>query len=650
MCGFTGFIDVSASRDAGGRAVLDEMVSSIAHRGPDDEGTWVDEEAGAYLGFRRLSIQDLSPLGHQPMVSASERWIVTFNGEIYNFGELRDELIQGGAHFRGGSDTEVLLAAVERWGVRDATRRLRGMFAFALWDRKERELWLVRDRMGIKPLYVAHATDGVVFGSELRALLRHPRVDRRGDPAAAWHFLRTLYVPAPLSIVRGVEKLLPGHLAYFARDSDGSLRRTDERWWDLDGVADVERRTGLDPEEAVDELHELLRESVRLRLVADVPVGALLSGGVDSSLVVALMAEQSKAPVRTFTVRFDDPRFDEGPIAREVASLLGANHTEVELPTASVRDLVPALPDFADEPMANPSILPTLLVSRVAREDVTVALSGDGGDELFGGYNRYLQAPALVRAVDRVPRGLSGAVAAGLRGSTRLPGIDGLTRLGAAVGLGGQHRFSERLARIAGAVEGDGPAGIYEALMAVGLTKPPLRSGLEPAPAIHGAFDPARESLLAYMMRVDQGRYLPDDLLAKVDRASMWTSLEVRVPILDHHVVEWSWALPDDLKIREGTPKWCLRRLAGRYVPSEILERPKMGFTVPVEDWLRGSLSSWLGDAVTPERTTRRGLLDPRGVQRIHSDFEAGRPGHALALWALAVLEYWCDARGVTFD
>ncbi|MBT8402784.1 MAG: asparagine synthase (glutamine-hydrolyzing) [Gemmatimonadetes bacterium] len=649
MCGFAGFIESSTLTGADPRSVLDAMVASIEHRGPDDHGTWVDEDAGVHLGFRRLSIQDLSPMGHQPMVSASQRWIVTFNGEIYNFGELREELRKSGTTFRGGSDTEVLLAAVERWGVRETLPRLRGMFAFALWDRKERELWLARDRMGIKPLYIAAHPTGVVFGSELRALLLHPRVERRGDPRAARQFLRTLYVPAPMAIIEGVEKLRPGHVARFALTGGGGMDRSEEAWWDLDRVAHVDKRTDLSGAEAVDELHALLRDSVRLRLVADVPVGALLSGGVDSSLVVALMAEQSPTPVRTFTVRFDDPRFDEGPIAREVASILGAEHTEVELPTDVVRDLVPSLPDFSDEPMGNPSILPTLLVSQVARRDVTVALSGDGGDELFGGYNRYLRAPSLVRAVGRIPSGLAGTVAAALRGTSRLPGLDGLGKLGAAAGLGGQHRLTDRLARLAGAVDEEGAAGVYEGLMAVGLTDPPLREGLETEGLASPRHDADRESLLAFMMREDQARYLPDDLLAKVDRASMWTALEVRVPILDHRVVEWSWGLPDDLKIHEGKPKWCLRSVAERYVPAEVLDRPKMGFTVPVEGWLRGDLSAWLGEAVDERRTSERGLLEPAAVAAVHRDFRKGRPGHALGLWALAVLEHWCEAHGVHF-
>ncbi len=649
MCGFAGFIDRSSSGVGRPDEVLAAQLATLVHRGPDDEGMWSEPDRGVFLGFRRLSIQDLSPLGHQPMLSASERFVITFNGEIYNFQTLREELRELGFSFRGGSDTEVLLAAIEQWGPEGAVPRLRGMFAIALWDRQEKALWLARDRMGIKPLYLADSPRGIVFGSELRALLDHPFVERTGNPAAAWHFLRTLYVPGPLAMLAGVEKVRPGTLVRFDTSDGHTLRRTEARYWDLAEIADREHSFGRTPDEVVGELHHLLGEAVKLRMVADVPVGALLSGGVDSSLVVALMAEHSSRPVRTFTIRFDDPRFDEGPVAAAVAEQLGAEHTEVAMPTDAVKELVPDLPSYSDEPMANPSILPTLLVCRAARRDVTVALSGDGGDELFGGYNRYTQTPNVLRATRWVPHALRPGLARALRGAADVPGIDTVGRLVAPDGLGSQHAFGERLARVAGAVGAGDAAATYAELMAVGLRQPALVEAQATPVFRGGAFASHPGSLLGRMMLSDQLEYLPDDLLAKVDRASMRTSLEVRVPILDHEVVEWSWGLPDDLKIRDGVPKWPLRALAERFLPAEILDRPKMGFTVPIRSWLETGLAPWLAEAVAPERVRARGILDPRQVTRLHKEFLAGRPGRSLGLWAVAVLEYWCEANRVGF-
>ncbi|HSG47070.1 MAG TPA: asparagine synthase (glutamine-hydrolyzing), partial [Longimicrobiales bacterium] len=403
MCGFAGFLLPQRAPSWDPQDVLADMTESLAHRGPDDHGLWSDPGTGVFLGFRRLAILDLSDAGHQPMVSRSGRYVVTFNGEIYNFQELRAELEKDGARFRGHSDTEVLLAAVEAWGVEVAVRRSRGMFAFALWDGRERELFLARDRMGIKPLYLLTAGGGLAWASECRAFHRCPLFSGRGDREAAWHFLRRLYVPGPLSILEGVEKLVPGELVRIRVRNGGPEVVDRMRFWDLGEVAVSGSAALRSEEEVVDGLHDLIRESVRLRLVADVPVGAFLSGGIDSSVVVAVMQELASEPVRTFTISFDDPDFDEGPVAAAVAAHLGTRHTSIAFPTADVLDLIPTLPGLSDEPMANPSLLPTLLVSRVARRDVVVALSGDGGDELFGGYNRYLFGANLIRRSRAVP-------------------------------------------------------------------------------------------------------------------------------------------------------------------------------------------------------------------------------------------------------
>ena len=651
MCGFAGFVD-AAPRTESPEAVVRAMAGTLERRGPDDEGFWHDAASGVHLGFRRLAILDLSEAGHQPMTSSSGRYVIAFNGEVYNFRELRVELAGHGFTFRGHSDTEVLLAAFERWGPRQAITRFRGMFAFALWDTVEHELWLARDRMGIKPLFVARRGGMLVFGSELRALLVHPAIERRGSTEAAWHYLRTLYVPAPLSIVEGVEKVQPGTLVRFSVGATGIEATEEVVYWSLEDVAAgaQDTRAPVDETAQLDELHELLRESVRLRLVADVPVGALLSGGVDSSLVVALMAEQTDRPVRTFTIRFDDPRFDEGPVAEEVARRLGADHTSVEMPTSRVRDLIPSLAQIADEPMANPSLLPTLLVCEVARRDVVVALTGDGGDELFGGYNRYLQAPRMIERAQRVPRPLRPFLERGMKLAAGLPGIERLGRMIQPSALGGQHSFASRLQRAAGIAGAAGEREAYHALLAVGGHRPPMRGGYESRQSVDGTtFDRHAGPLVARMMLLDQKTYLPDDLLAKVDRASMWTSLEARVPLLDHRVVELSWRMPDALKIRNGTSKYALRALTRRYLPDEVMQRPKMGFTVPIDRWLRQDLAEWLGDTLERGRLERRALYDTARVGRLHDAFRRGRADLALPLWTLAVLEDWAASRGVTF-
>ncbi|MEQ9399194.1 MAG: asparagine synthase (glutamine-hydrolyzing) [Longimicrobiales bacterium] len=650
MCGLVGFVDSSPQGGYAPGDTVRSMAHTLVHRGPDDEGYWADDSTGLQLGFRRLAILDLSQAGHQPMTSSSGRWVICYNGEVYNFRDLRRTLDPGPDGWRGDSDTEVILAAVEAWGPHEALQRMRGMFAVALYDTRERELWLARDRMGIKPLYLAQGAGWLVFGSELRALAVHPRVGRRGSRAAAWSYLRTLYVPTPRAILEGVEKVQPGAVLRFRLGVSDAPRRSDGRFWSLPDVAASEARRPHDsPEQALEEGLELLRESVRLRLVADVPVGALLSGGVDSSLVVALMAEQADAPVRTFTVRFGDARFDEGPVAAAVADVLGTRHTEVALPGTAVGELVPELADFADEPTANPSILPTLLVCRVAREDVVVALSGDGGDELFGGYNRYRSFPRLWGAAGVLPTSVRRLAGGAMRAMARGPGAEALGGLLQRGSFGDQHSFTARLHRAASIVGGASAAEAYVESMAVGLIDPPLDPPAEGAGGIPPVLENHPGSLLARVMLADQMEYLPDDLLAKVDRASMWTSLEARVPILDHRVVEYSWRLPDAWKIRDGVAKWPLRALAARYIPASVLDRPKMGFTVPLEQWLRHDLREWVGDLLDADHIRRRGLYDVEAVVALRDRFLGGAPGLAAPIWTLAVLEDWCERRGVTF-
>lgn len=649
MCGITGFVYPPAGHSWDPRDVLRGMVDSIAHRGPDDEGIEVDEAVGLFMGFRRLAILDLSAAGHQPMASASGRFVITFNGEIYNFQSLREELRGAGFGFKGGSDTEVMLAAFERWGCEEAVRRFRGMFAFALWDRREKRLWLARDRMGIKPLYLLRRDGGLAYASEARAFHRCPLYGGGGNTNAALGFLQRLHVSGPESILEGVERVAPGELLSFQLGVAGASEVGRTKYWDLGRVAEASGVEVIaDEAEAVEGLLDLLRESIRLRLIADVPVGALLSGGVDSSLVVGIMMEVSSAPVRTFTISFNQAQFDEGPVARAVADHLGTQHTSVTFTTDDVRALIPHLAELSDEPMANPSLLPTLLISRVARRDVVVALSGDGGDELFGGYNRYLHGARLIRRLGRVPRLLRRGIAAAARGLASQP------RLASAVGvlqpssMADQQSPAERLVKLAGVLGAGGPAEAYERLLCVGMSEPPVSRRAERA-------EPPRTRLLGrgslenQMMLDDQLHYLPDDLLAKVDRASMWESLEARVPILDQEIVKFAWRLPATLKIRRGVTKWPLRQLALRYVPASVLERPKMGFTVPIVGWLRGGLREWARDVLGPASVRDTGLLDARAVEHLWAEFDRGRAELAQPLWTAAVLHSWAAAWRVRF-
>lgn len=643
MCGFAGVLDAATPREDALRGCARRMAATLAHRGPDDAGDWADAAAGVALGFRRLSIVDLSPEGHQPMASAGGRFVIAFNGEVYNHVELRRELERAGARFRGRSDTEVMLAAFERWGVRASLPRFVGMFAFAVWDAAERTLHLARDRMGIKPLFIHHRSGRVLFGSELKALRACDEFDAAVDPDALAAYLRHLYVPAPGCILRGVLKLPPGTLLSI-RDARAPLPAP-EPWWSAREAALAGARDpfGGDEGEAVDETERVIGDAVALRMRADVPLGAFLSGGIDSSLVVALMQARSVRPVRTFTIGFGEADWDESAHALAVARHLGTDHTALRLSAADALDLVPALPDLFDEPLADPSGLPTLLVSRLARAHVTVALSGDGGDELFAGYHRYLQGESAIRRALRVPRWFRVAGAAGVR-RVSPAGWDGaFARLGPLVPPSLRHRLpGEKLHKLAALAEERGAPGMYRSLVS---------QWSHPASLVPGAAEgggPADEvmaraplPLLERMMLADQLGYLPDDLLAKVDRASMAVGLEARVPLLDHRVVEWSWRLPRALKTRGGAGKWVLRRILHRHVPPALVERPKMGFSVPIGDWLRGPLRPWAEDLLSADALRRAGLIDPVPVREAWADVLAGRGRGDLAIWAVLVFQAW---------
>lgn len=601
------------------------MADALIHRGPDAGGRWQDADAGILLLHRRLSIIDLSPLGNQPMVSESGRYVIVFNGEVYNFAELRAELEQLGAHFRGRSDTEVLLSAIERWGVRDALVRTNAMLAFALWDRHEQTLTLARDRFGEKPLYFAIAEGALLFGSELKALRPHPDFPRRVDQRALAAFLRFGYVPAPRSIYEGVSKVEPGTLVRI----DRARRVTTERYWSVgEDVARGKReRFRGSSLEAVDELERLMRAAVKTRMVSDVPLGAFLSGGIDSSTVVALMQAQAGTRVKTFTIGFRESGYDEAWAARKVAAHLGTDHTELYVTPAEARDVIPKLPSLYDEPFADSSQIPTYLVSELARRSVTVALSGDGGDELFGGYGRYKLARRLSRMIQLVPRPSRRLLASALR---RVP----------VVGRGALHRTLERTRRWSDLLATDGSRAVYRSLVSVwrerdAVLKEDVHAD-EPLPFAHDSL----RSFEEWMMYADTLSYLPDDILVKVDRASMSVSLEGRIPLLDPGISRFAWSLPFDLRVGP-TGKTPLKQLLARYVPRELFERPKMGFGVPIREWLRGPLRDW-AESLLDERTLAAdGFLDHKVVRKRWDEHVRGVHDWQYALWFVLVFQQW---------
>jgi asparagine synthase (glutamine-hydrolysing) len=643
MCGFAGTLTTAGLDRCELTDQVCRMIAPLAHRGPDDSGIWADERAGAAFGFRRLAILDLSPNGHQPMWSPSRRFVMVFNGEVYNYKHLRRELEQHGYRFRGHSDSEVILAGFEQWGIREAVGRFVGMFAIAVWDARQRELSLVRDRLGKKPLYVYSEPGLITFGSELKALLAGPSFDRSIDHAALASYFRYLYVPAPMSIFTHAIKLPPAHILTVS-DPRSPLPASNPYW----SLPDVAARGLANPfsgseADAVDELDALLVDAVGCRMYSDVPLGALLSGGVDSSLVVSLMQAASDRPVKTYTIGFAEEEFDEAEHAARVAQHLGTDHTQLRLTGEDAHSLIPRLPQVFDEPLADPSQLPTLLVSQLARRHVTVALSGDGGDELFGGYDRYVYGGRVLPRVIRIPRAVRRPMAAGMR-SVRPETWDRLSRWTAALVPGlPRQRFGQRVHKLSNLMSADSVSDMYRSLLSAwqqpdGLVLNGHHTEDRNARILDGS-EPAH--LLDRMMLADQTLYLPDDLLAKLDRASMAVSLEVRAPLLDHRVAEFSWRLPRSLKLRGRQGKWILRQALYRRVPRAMVERPKMGFSVPIDRWLRGPLRDWAQGLLSPGELGRNGLLDPEPVTRAWRDLQDGRRPAGAALWAVIMFQAW---------
>ncbi len=654
MCGIAGLLTPKTGEADGISDTLQKMTRSLAHRGPDAEGFWT--EGGVGLGHRRLSILDLSDAGAQPMRSESGRHVIVFNGEIYNHLDMRRDIAADGAalDWRGHSDTETLLAGIAHWGLDETLQRAKGMFALALWDRSNKRLSLARDRMGEKPLYWGWAGEALVFGSELKALRQHPDCTTDICRDALAQYLTYAYVPAPRSIHPGIYKLEPGCILEIAGpppsappsaplrpgETHGSV--SIRRYWSLnETLASGHEALIADEAEALDAVETTISDAVGRQLISDVPLGAFLSGGIDSSLIVALMQRQASRPVKTFTVGFENTAFDEAPHAAAVAKHLGTNHTEITVTEREAQDVIPRLPDLYDEPFADSSQLPTHLVCRAAREHVTVALSGDAGDELFGGYNRYFLGPKIWSRFGGIPkplrRGLGHMISATPVSVWDWFGNKAGGRL--AVSLAGDK--AQKMARALRDVEN--VDDLYRSLISSwpgnalvrGAPNAPL-SILDDALPDFLALDPA-----ARMMAQDLRSYLPDDILCKVDRAAMGVSLETRVPFLDPAVISVSARLPTSMKVRDGQGKWALRQVLYQHVPRHLIERPKTGFSIPLGDWLRGPLRSWAEELLSPEALALDDLIDPAPVLAVWKEHLSGRCDWTQKLWIILMFQAW---------
>ena len=621
------------------------MTGSLAHRGPDSDGHWVDAHTGIALGHRRLAIVDLSATGHQPMESSCGRMVIDYNGEIYNASELREKLGERANNLRGTSDTEVFLEACAQWGVERATAEAIGMFAFALWDRQTQCLYLVRDRLGIKPLYYARIDGELLFASELKAILAGLEHRPEIDPDALAGFMRHGYVPAPGCIFKGMNKLEPGMILKIS----GCENTQQIAYWQLDEVIAQNRASPHDASDAqwIDALESLLGDAVRRRMVADVSLGAFLSGGIDSSTIVALMQTNSDRPVRTFSIGFDETEYDEAKHARKVAKYLGTDHTELYVRPASAFEVIPKLADIYDEPFADSSQIPTLLVSELTRQHVTVSLSGDGGDELFAGYNRYSMGRQLIGRLGVVPQWLRNLTASGIRSMdiTTWDRLSGLLPKGVR-----PTRVGDKAHKLAAMMQAS-PDEIYRRLISLWEA---------PDEVVCGASEPTHSVLwtterpaslrgdVEWMQYMDTLTYLPDDILTKVDRASMAVSLEARVPFLDHRVVELAWKLPLHLKSRQGISKWILREVLHRHIPRELFERPKMGFGVPIDTWLRGPLREWAQTLLAPDALAATGLLKPALITERWQQHLSGTRNWHYSLWNVLMFQAWYQRWMVT--
>lgn len=643
MCGITGFLTADSQDKPAKLATLRRMTDSLAHRGPDAGGVFQSANGNANLGHRRLAIIDLSPTGAQPMQTTDNRYAISYNGEIYNFRELGKELVAEGTHFRGSSDTEVLLAGLARWGVANTLLKLNGMFALALWDNAEERLYLARDRFGEKPLYYSFERGVLLFGSELKALAQHPAFRRDIDDDALEDFLRFNCVPAPQCIFRGTQQLRPGE---FLVARPGRMPEAPQPYWSPRSLVEPHRSLPgkADDPALVDALEQHLRVAVQRRMVADVPLGAFLSGGIDSSVIVALMQACASGPVKTFTMGFGEAAYDESKDAARVARHLGTDHHEMIVSTGDCLDVIARLPEIYDEPFADASQIPTALVAAFTRKHVTVALSGDAGDELFGGYNRYFWGARLWPQLQRFPAPAR-RLGAGLIRSVTPAGWNGFFRAIDAV-TPARYRVrgpGEKLHKLAGVLDASDANDFFLRLLSQWQDPARiLRTAGSPGriPAMSGEA-PAGLDFVQQMMFRDLTGYLPADILCKVDRATMAVALESRVPFLDNDLVDFAWTMPLDAKLREGQGKWLLRQVLKRHVPEALFDRPKTGFGVPIGPWLRGPLRGWAEDLLAPASLGASGRFDVNAVRRVWAEHLSGRTNRQYQLWCVLMFESW---------
>ncbi|OGW31663.1 MAG: asparagine synthase (glutamine-hydrolyzing) [Nitrospirae bacterium RIFOXYB2_FULL_43_5] len=652
MCGIAGFVSFKKG-DVQWNHCLLRMTAALTHRGPDDEGEWFDADNGVALGHRRLSIIDLSNQGHQPMHSACGRYVVVFNGEIYNFHDIRKELEDSGATpvWRGHSDTEIVLSAIACWGLETAVKRFVGMFAFALWDRRERTLYLVRDRLGEKPIYYGWMGNTFLFASELKALRAHPEWRGEIDRNVLSLFLRYSYVPAPYSIYKSIYKLLPGTIAKLeVGRGDPTIGQVPapEPYWHARQTVENRVATSFDNNdaEAIESMDSLLRDAVAHQMISDVPLGAFLSGGVDSSTIVALMQAQSSRPVKTFTIGFKEEGYNEAEYAKNIARHLGTDHTELYVTSADALNVIPSLPYIYDEPFADSSQIPTFLISQLARRYVKVSLSGDGGDELFGGYNRYLGLKNIRHATEWMPDGVRDFIARLIKGVSPQSWDMLFNKISPILPNKIKQRTpGDKLHKLAKILHYKNPMDIYFSL--ISQWEDPtyiVNDSLEPELLLTDKSQwPLFKDSIQLMMYLDMITYLPDDIMVKVDRASMGVGLESRAPFLDHRVVEFSCQIPMDMKIRNGQGKWLLRQVLYKYVPIKLIERPKSGFAVPIDTWLRGPLKEWAEDLLNEKRLIDEGFLNPEPIYKKWTEHLSGRCNWQHKLWNILMFQAWLE-------
>ncbi|MDC0055080.1 asparagine synthase (glutamine-hydrolyzing) [Pseudomonadota bacterium] len=655
MCGFTGFIHFDQTRNHNLEEIIVPMTHAINHRGPDDYGIWVDEEINVALGHRRLAVLDLSESGKQPMHSQNNNYVIVFNGEIYNHNDIRKSLMSEKDlkhHWIGTSDTETLLAAIDFWGLEKTLSSLIGMFSFALWDKKNKKLSLVRDRVGEKPLYYGWTKNGFIFGSELKALKKFPSFENSIDRNALKQYFRYNYIPAPFSIYENIFKLEPG--AFIVSSVDGLRAKSVESkaYWSLSRkIKNSAFQLDVDEKTQLNLVENQLKQSINQQMIADVPLGAFLSGGIDSSLIVSLMQEQSTSKVKTFTIGFDNSMYDESPFAKEVAKHLGTDHHELFVTAEQTREVIPLLPEIYDEPFSDSSQIPTYLVCKAARQKVTVALSGDAGDEIFGGYNRYFWGPNIWNKISWLPF----SVRKVLGNSINKISIDNWNKLGFILNFFNKgshgissfgdkiHKMSERLKYVNSIDE------LYESLVTEwrpnhNLVKETLNSNEEES--FKSKFlDLAFEGSASRMMYMDTLTYLPDDILCKVDRAAMANSLETRAPFLDHRLIELAWTLPEKSKISGNIGKLPLRKILEKYVPNNLIDRPKAGFGIPVGEWLRGPLRSWADSLLDSNRIEREGFLNAEPINKIWSEHLSGDRDWTPRLWSILMFQAWLESQ-----